>query len=185
MNIVLGITGSIGAYKAVELLRTFMKKGHQVSVVMTKAAQHFAAPLSMETFIPYKVYTDQFAPHQDPLLHINLGKDNDLLLVAPASANIIGKMAHGIADDLLSTSYLAFYKTVVIAPAMNSNMWEHPAVQANLELLKKRGVKVIEPEEGMLACNVEGKGKFPEPETIYQFCMNLGLPAPDQDPENK
>ncbi len=173
MNIILGVTGSISAYKAVEIQRLFQKSGHTVRVIMTKAARQFITRLTFETFSPGNVFTDMFAPHQDPVVHINICKDSDLLLIAPASANIIGKMANGIADDLLSTTYLAFYKTVVVAPAMNCHMLENPAVQENLNRLKTRGVAVIEPDEGSLACDYEGKGRLPEPKRIYDFCLKL------------
>lgn len=171
MNIILGVSGSISAYKSVELMRYFQKKGHNISVVLTKNALNFVSPLSFETFLPGKVYYDMFKQNQDPLLHINLNKDNELLLIAPASANIIGKMANGIADDLLSTLYIAFNKRIVISPAMNSVMLEHPAVVRNLEILKSRGVEIIEPEEGELACENEGKGRLPLPEYIYDLCV--------------
>ncbi|MCP5049168.1 MAG: hypothetical protein GY940_18510 [bacterium] len=177
MNIILGVTGSISAYKSVEVMRVFQKAGHGVSVVLTKSARHFIPPLSFETFCPGKVYTDMFAPHQDPLLHINICKENDLLLIAPASANIIGKMANGIADDLLSTIFLAFFKTVVVSPAMNSYMLDNPAVKANMDLLRVRGIRIIEPDAGSLACKDDGRGKLPVPERIYEFCAKL---TPDE-----
>jgi phosphopantothenoylcysteine synthetase/decarboxylase len=175
MKIILGITGSISAYKAVDIMRTFQKQGHEVSVVLTEAAGHFTGPLTFETFCPGKVYTGMFDPSKDPLLHINICKDHDLLLIAPATANIIGKMANGIADDLLSTIYLAYYKTVAVSPAMNSYMLEHPAVKENLALLEKRGVHIIEPDEGSLACKDEGRGKLPTPERIVESCLKLPL----------
>lgn len=175
MNVVLGVTGSISAYKAVDLMRVFQKNGHRVSVIMTASAQKLIPALTFETFTPGRVYTDMWEKRGDPVLHVNICDGNDLLLIAPASANIIGKMANGIADDLLSTTYLAFYKKVVIAPAMNSNMLEHPAVRENIARLKTRGVDVIEPEEGLLACNYRGKGKLPEPDRIYEYCMKLKL----------
>ncbi len=174
MNVVLGVTGSISAYKAVDIMRAFLKNGHDVSVVMTEAALKFIPALPFDTFTPGKVYCDMWEVRQDPLIHINLGKDNDLLLIAPASANTIGKIANGIADDLLSATFLAFNKQVVIAPAMNTNMYEHPAVKENIARLITRGVSVIEPEVGELACRVEGKGKLPSPETIYEHCIKLG-----------
>lgn len=173
MNIVLGVTGSISAHKAVTIMRLFQVNGHQVSVILTRSALEFIAPLSFETFIPGRVYSDMWAKNQDPVIHVNLGSQNDLLLIAPASANIIGKMAGGIADDLLSTTYLAFYKKVVIAPAMNTHMLEHPAVQENIHRLKQHGVYVIDPVEGMLACQYEGKGKLPPAESIYEYVLNL------------
>ena len=173
MKIILGISGSISAYKGVDIMRCFQKAEHNVSVVMTKSALEFITPLTFETFCPGRVYTDMFASHQDPLLHIEICRDNDMLVIAPATANIIAKMANGIGDDLLSTIYLAFYRTVVISPAMNSYMLEHPATQSNLETLEKRGLHVIEPDEGSLACNIDGKGKLPEPKRIYQYCDTL------------
>lgn len=176
MNIILGITGSISAYKAVDIMRLFQKNGHDVSVVLTTHALQFIPPLPFETFCPGRVYTDMFATHQDPLIHINIGRQHDLLLIAPASANIIGKMANGLADDLLSTLYLAFFKTVVVAPAMNSYMLEHPAVQENIAKLRTRGVNILEPVSGSLACKEEGKGKLPNPQEIYDFCLTL-LPS--------
>jgi len=171
MNIILGVTGSISAYKTVELMRYFQKRGHNISVVLTNSALKFVSPLSFETFIPGKVYYDMFKKGQDPLLHINLNKNNDLLLIAPASANIIGKMANGIADDLLSTVYIAFNKRVVISPAMNSIMLEHPAVVRNIDILNKRGVEIIEPDRGELACEDEGRGRLPSEKSIYDFCI--------------
>lgn len=173
MNIVLGVCGSIAAYKAVDVMRLFLKQGHGVSVILTRGAREFITPLTFATFIPGRVFGDMFNDSEDPLRHINLGRDNELLLVAPASADVIGKMAGGIADDLLTSTYLAFPGKVVVSPAMNTNMYAHPAVQENLQRLRQRGVAVLEPEEGSLACRVEGKGRFPTAETIYQFCMGI------------
>jgi phosphopantothenoylcysteine decarboxylase / phosphopantothenate---cysteine ligase len=173
MNVLLGVTGSISAYKAVDVMRLFQKDGHNVQVIMTKAAVHFIPQLTFDTFCPGNVYTDMFEKNRDPLIHINAGRDNDLMLIAPASANIIGKMANGIADDLLSSTYLAFYKKVIVAPAMNCHMLEHPAVQENIKILASRGVGIIEPEEGSLACNYEGKGKLPDPKLIYDYCKTF------------
>jgi phosphopantothenoylcysteine decarboxylase/phosphopantothenate--cysteine ligase len=174
MKVILGVTGSISAYKAVDIMRIFQKNGHDVSVIMTKAARQIIPALTFETFSPGKVFVDMFEKHQDPVLHVNICKDRDLLLIAPATANIIGKMANGIADDLLSTTFLAFYRQVVIAPAMNVHMLENQAVQDNITRLKSRGVEIIEPDEGSLACDYEGKGRLPEPQRIFQHCMNLG-----------
>jgi phosphopantothenoylcysteine decarboxylase/phosphopantothenate--cysteine ligase len=179
MKVILGVTGSISAYKAVELMRLFQKNGHGVSVVMTGAAQKFIPALTFETFTPGCVYTGMFDPHQDPVLHINLCRDSDLLLIAPASANIIGKMANGIADDLLSTVFLAFYRTVVVAPAMNCHMLENLAVQENISRLRARGVGVIDPDEGSLACAYEGKGRLPDPQRIYDYCLKRVTGAVD------
>lgn len=175
MKVVLGVTGSISAYKAVDIMRLFQKSGHQVSVIMTRAAQELIPAYTFETFAPGKVFTEMFVKYQDPVLHVNICEQNDLLLIAPATANIIGKMANGIADDLLSSAYLAFYKKVVIAPAMNTHMLENPAVRENIARLKAWGVEIIEPVEGSLACKYEGKGKLPAPEDIYNYVINVKL----------
>jgi len=140
-------------------------------VVMTRSATRIIAPLAFETFAPGRVFQELFAPGQDPLLHINLSRDNDLLLVAPATANIIGKMANGIADDLLSTLFCAFYKRVVVAPAMNTHMLENPAVVDNIARLRGRGVEIIEAAEGLLANQETGRGRLPDAEAIYDHCL--------------
>jgi len=171
LKVILGVTGSISAYKAVDILRLFQKNGHSVRVIMTENAQKFIPTLTFETFTPGNVYTNMFAPNQDPVLHINLCSDSDLLLIAPATANIISKMANGIADDLLSTTFLAFYRTVVLAPAMNCYMLENPVTQENIARLRNRGIEIIEPESGTLACNYEGKGRLPDPRFIYDYCF--------------
>jgi phosphopantothenoylcysteine decarboxylase/phosphopantothenate--cysteine ligase len=173
MKLVLGVSGSIGAYKAVDIMRLFQKNDHAVTVVMTQAATRIIAPLTFATFAPGKVFSDMFADHQDPLLHINLSKDNDLLLVAPATANIIGKMANGIADDLLSTLFCAFYKRIVVAPAMNSHMLENPAVMENIARLQSRGIDIIEPDEGLLANRESGKGRLPAADAIFRHCIEI------------
>jgi phosphopantothenoylcysteine decarboxylase/phosphopantothenate--cysteine ligase len=172
MKLILGISGSIGAYKGLDIMRRFQKNGHDVAVVMTQAATRFIGPISFETFAPGRVFRELFAPGQDPLLHINLSKEYDLLLVAPASADIIGKMANGIADDLLSTLFCAFFRRVVVAPAMNTHMLENPAVVDNLARLRGRGVEVIEAADGPLANLDSGRGRLPDSETIFRFCMN-------------
>ncbi len=171
MKLVLGISGSIAAYKALDLLRLFQKNGHEATVVMTRAATHFVAPLSFETFAPGRVFSELFAPGQDPLLHVNLARDCELLLVAPASADIIGKMANGIADDLLSTVCCAFFRRVVVAPAMNSHMLENPAVAENLARLRSRRVEIVEADEGPLANLESGRGRLPEPAALYDYCL--------------
>jgi phosphopantothenoylcysteine decarboxylase/phosphopantothenate--cysteine ligase len=173
MKLILGVSGSIGAYKAVDIMRLFQKNKHTVTVVMTWAATRIITPLTFATFAPGKVYHELFAEQQDPLLHINLSKENDLLLVAPATANIIGKMANGIADDLLSTLFCAFFKRVVVAPAMNTHMLENPAITDNIARLKSRGIEIIEPAEGLLANCETGKGRLPTPEAIYRHCLKI------------
>lgn len=171
MNLLLGVTGSISIYKSVEIMRIFQKKGHFVSVIMTESAQKLVSPLLFETFSPGKVYTDLFVRNGEPLVHIDLGKESDLFLIAPATANIIGKISNGIADDLISTTFIAFNKKVIIAPAMNTNMFNSPAVKENLKILSERGVNIIDPGEGSLACSDEGKGRLPDPEKIFYYCM--------------
>jgi len=171
MKLVLGVSGSIGAYKAVDIMRLFQKNDHAVTVVMTRAATRIIPPLTLATFAPGKVFFDMFAENQDPLLHINLSRENDLLLVAPATANIIGKMANGIADDLLSTLFCAFFKRVVVAPAMNTHMLENAAVMENIARLRGRGIEIIEPAEGLLANRETGKGRLPDADTIYNYCI--------------
>lgn len=173
MKVILGVTGSISAYKAVDIMRMFQKNNHDVSVIMTKSARKFIAPLTFETFTPGKVYYKQFKKDQDPLLHINICSTHDLFLIAPATANIIGKIANGIADDLLSTTILAFQKKVIVAPAMNTNMYMNPMVTENITKLKSAGIDIIEPEEGSLACSTEGKGRLPSVESIYDYCLGI------------
>ena len=171
MKLILGVSGSIGAYKAVDIMRVFQKNGHAVTVVMTRAATRFIAPLTFETFAPGRVYGELFADHQDPLLHINLSHENDMLLVAPATANTIGKMANGIADDLLSTLFCAFFKRVVLAPAMNTHMLENLVVTENIARLRHRGIEIIEPAAGLLANRETGKGRLPDANDIYRHCI--------------
>ena len=173
MKLILGVSGSIGAYKAPDIMRRFQKNGHEVAVVMTQAAMRFIGPLTFETFAPGRVFHELFAPGQDPLLHINLSKENELLLVAPATANIIGKMANGIADDLLSTLFCAFFKRVVVAPAMNTHMLENPAVTDNITRLQGRGIEIIEPAEGLLANRETGRGRLPDIDAIYRHCLKI------------
>ena len=173
MNVLLGVTGSISAYKAVDILRVFQTNGHDVTVIMTRSATKLIKPLTFDTFIPGRVYTRMFKKDQDPILHITLSQENDLFLIAPATANIIGKLANGIADDLLSTTFLAFQKKVVIAPAMHVHMYENPVVVDNINRLKSRGIGIIEPETGSLACGTEGKGRLPQSQNIYNYCMGI------------
>ena len=167
MKITLGVTGSIAAYKACELVRLFVKGGCDVRVVMTDAAQKFVTPLTFQTLSRNPVGLDQFAlPAEWEPEHIAFA-DADAVVVAPATANIIAKMAHGIADDLLSATLLATRGKVFVAPAMNDGMWANPATQDNLALLRKRGIAIIEPDSGELACGSVGKGRFAAPQTIY------------------
>jgi phosphopantothenoylcysteine decarboxylase/phosphopantothenate--cysteine ligase len=176
--IILGVTGGIGAYKAVEVARGLQKQGHEVVAVMTRSARRFVGPLTFEAITRRQVVTDQWKPGANAdIEHIALASDAALLLVAPATANIIGKFAHGIADDFLSSLYLATTAPVLMAPAMNTNMFAHPAVVANLEALSARGVRFVEPGEGYLACGWIGKGRLAEPEQIVAAAAHVLRPA--------
>ncbi len=167
--IVLGVTGGIAAYKACELLRLLQKRGMDVYVVMTKHATQFVAPLTFETLSGHPVAVDTFErPATWEVEHIALAKRADMFLIAPATANIIGKMANGIADDMLSTTVMATRAPVMIAPAMNTGMWENAATQHNIETLKKRGVHVVTPATGHLACGDSGAGKLEDVSVIAE-----------------
>ena len=166
-RIVLGVTGGIAAYKACELVSRLKKQGAEVRVVLTGHACRFVPPLTFETLSGNAAATDTFAPRRE-LEHIALAKWADLFVIAPATANCLAKLANGIADDLLSTTALAMTCPVLIAPAMNANMYRHPATQANLETLKRRGVHTVGPESGHLACGDDDIGRMSEPEAIVQ-----------------
>jgi phosphopantothenoylcysteine decarboxylase/phosphopantothenate--cysteine ligase len=165
--IALGVTGGIGAYKAVEVARGLQKRGHEVVAVMTHSATRFVGPVTFEAITRRHVITDQFEGGMNAdIEHIALASTIDLLLIAPATANIIGKLANGIADDFLSTLYTATRAPLLIAPAMNTQMFEHEAVRKNLDTLAARGARFVEPGEGYLACGWIGKGRLAEPEEI-------------------
>jgi phosphopantothenoylcysteine decarboxylase/phosphopantothenate--cysteine ligase len=165
----LGVSGGIGAYKAVEVARLLQRRGHRVQAVMTRTARRFVGPLTFEAITRERVITSQFEPGMNAEIeHISLASDMNLLLVAPATANIIGKFANGIADDFLSALYLATTAPVLLAPAMNTNMWNHPATAANMRTLTARGVRFVEPGDGYLACGWVGKGRLAEPEAIVE-----------------
>jgi len=167
MRILLGVGGGIAAYKAAELARQLMQQGHEVQAVMTEAAQEFVRPLTFAALTGRKVLTDLFAI-ESAIEHVSVAEESDLLVIAPATADLMAKMAHGLAGDFLTTLYLAFAGTVVIAPAMNVNMWRHPATQENLETLRRRGHRIVEPEEGYLACGMTGPGRLAAPEAIAE-----------------
>jgi len=177
MLIALGVSGGIGAYKAVEVARGLQKRSHDVVAVLTANAARFVGPLTFEAITRRRVVSDQFAPGANAdIEHIALASSLDLLLVAPATANILGKMANGIADDFLSTLYLATRAPVLVAPAMNTQMFAHAAVRANLDRLAARGVRFVEPGEGYLACGWIGKGRLAEPEEIVEAAEALLRP---------
>ena len=165
--IALGVTGGIGAYKAVEVCRGLQKRGHDVVAVMTRSAARFVGPVTFEAITRHPVITSQWKPGMNAQIeHISIADDAALLVVAPCTANVIGKFANGIADDFLTSLYLATKAPVLLAPAMNTNMLAHPAVQRNLETLAARGVRFVEPGEGYLACGWIGKGRLAEPAEI-------------------
>ncbi len=167
-RIILGISGGIAAYKSLSLIRLFKKAGAEVKVVTTENALWFVTRVSLESLSQNKVYDQVFGPENDYTTeHISLTDWGDCFVVAPATANIIGKLAGGIADDALSTSLLAFNKKIFIAPAMNVKMFDHFSVRRNMEWLKENDIEIIEPTEGFLACGYEGKGRMEEPEAIF------------------
>jgi phosphopantothenoylcysteine decarboxylase / phosphopantothenate---cysteine ligase len=176
--IALGVSGGIGAYKAVEVARGLQKRGHEIAAIMTRGAQQFVGPLTFEAISRRKVITDQWEPGLNAEIeHIKLTEEAALLLVVPATANLVAKFAHGIADDFLSSFYLAARMPVVLAPAMNTNMLEHPAVAHNLAVLAERGVQFVEPGSGYLACGWIGKGRLAEPEEIVAAVDRALTPA--------
>jgi phosphopantothenoylcysteine decarboxylase/phosphopantothenate--cysteine ligase len=183
MRIALGVTGGVAAYKAAELVRRLQQEKLDVQVIMTRSAREFITPLTFAALTGQKVITEMFGAEanasanvESAIEHIAVAQRIDLLLVAPATADILGKFAHGIADDFLTTLYLATKAPVVVAPAMNVNMWEHAATQQNLATLKSRGVHVVEPDEGYLACGMTGAGRLAGIATIASaVCKVLGI----------
>lgn len=170
----LGVCGGIAAYKAVEVLRLLQKAGCEVTVAMTEHATEFVRPLTFRSLTDKYVLVDDYDPENpDPIAHINFSQEIDLLLIVPATANIIGKFANGIADDFISTTYLASNAPVMIAPAMNTTMWFHPATQRNIALLEKDGVHFVSPVEGELACKTVGTGKLEDVENIVSQALGL------------
>ena len=168
MKVLVGITGSIAAYKAAELVRLFVKNGDEVHVVMTPAATEFVRPLTFQTLSRNQVCVDQFAlPVEWRPEHIALSQC-DLVVVAPATANTLAKMRFGIADNLLTATLLATRAPIIVAPAMNAGMWSAVATQENVTALKARGVKFVGPDDGELACGVEGSGRMASPEAIFE-----------------
>jgi phosphopantothenoylcysteine decarboxylase/phosphopantothenate--cysteine ligase len=167
MKIILGISGGIAAYKAAEVARLLMQDGHEVQAVMTAAAQQFVQPMTFAALTGRKVLTDLFAI-ESAIEHISVAQENELMAIVPATADVIGKLANGLADDFLTTLYLAFTGTVVVAPAMNVNMWQHAATQANVATLRARGHLIVEPGSGFLACGMTGPGRLAEPEAIVE-----------------
>jgi phosphopantothenoylcysteine decarboxylase / phosphopantothenate---cysteine ligase len=173
-NIALGVSGGIAAYKAIEVLRGLQKAGHVVRVAMTPRACEFVQPLTFRALSGSHVIVDDYAPENpDPIAHITFSQTADLLIVAPATANIIAKFANGVADDFLTATYLACSAPVLIAPAMNTTMWEHPATQRNLQQLRADGVHIVEPDAGEMACGTIGPGRLSEPERIVAAAIEI------------
>ena len=184
MNVALGVGGGIAAYKAAELARALMERGFAVEVLMTRAAGQFVQPLTFAALTGRKVLTHLFSAGgsaeetlSSSIEHIRVAQDNQILVVAPATADLLAKFAHGLADDLLTTTYLAFTGTVVLAPAMNTNMWNHAATQANIRTLRERGHVIVEPGEGLLACGMVGPGRLAEPLEIAEAVVAISRNA--------
>ncbi|HSR52860.1 MAG TPA: bifunctional phosphopantothenoylcysteine decarboxylase/phosphopantothenate--cysteine ligase CoaBC [Acidobacteriota bacterium] len=171
-RVILGVTGCIGAYKSALILRLLQKQDVEVYPVMTRSARQFLGPLTLEKLSGHRVIDDLWDDSSAEIEHISLARRGDLLLVAPATANVLGKFAHGLADDFLSTLYLSTQTPVMLAPAMNVEMWRHPATQENLKKLRERGVQIIEPGAGYLACGEVGEGRLAEPEDIVQAALS-------------
>lgn len=183
MNVTVGVSGGIAAYKAAELVRALQRQALDVRVVMTAASQQFIQPLTFASLTGHKVITGLWNEDWDEssdqatldssIEHISVAEWSDALIVAPATANVLAKFAHGIADDFLSTLYLATTAPVIVAPAMNVNMWNHPATQQNLDLLRNRGVRIVDPESGYLACGMTGAGRMADPAVISAAALDL------------
>ena len=172
-TVVLGVTGCIAAYKSCEILRALQKRNVRVKVVMTQHATHFVDPVTFRALTHEKVAVDLFDDPTDPIHHISLAQEADLFLIAPCTANVMAKLAYGLADDLLSTSALATTAPVMLAPAMNVHMYENPVTQENMAKLKARGVRFIEPDAGYLACGDVGKGRLAEPDNIAEAALKV------------
>jgi len=185
MKVTVGVSGGIAAYKAAELVRALQKQALDVQVVMTQAAQHFVQPLTFAALTGHKVITGMWDAPDAPdgaassIEHMDAAQTTDALVVAPATANILAKFAHGIADDFLTTLYLATTAPVIVAPAMNVNMWNHSATQANLETLANRQVRIVAPESGYLACGMVGEGRLAEIDAIAEAVLTLLQPRND------
>ncbi|HEX5888506.1 MAG TPA: bifunctional phosphopantothenoylcysteine decarboxylase/phosphopantothenate--cysteine ligase CoaBC, partial [Pyrinomonadaceae bacterium] len=181
-NVALGVSGGVAAYKAVEVLRGLQRAGCNVRVAMTKRACEFVQPLTFRALSGSHVIVDDYAPdNPDPIAHITFSQTVDLLVVAPATANIIAKFANGVADDFLTATYLACTAPVLIAPAMNTTMLLHPATQRNLERLRADGVHIVEPDAGEMACGTIGPGRLSEPEQIVAAALEILRPRQKKD----
>ncbi len=184
MKVTVGVSGGIAAYKAAELVRALQRQALDVHVVMTEAAQKFITPLTFASLTGHKVITGLWPSSADgaggeeadldsSIEHIDAAQSTEALVVAPATANVLAKFAHGLADDFLTTMFLATRAPVIVAPAMNVNMWEHPATRSNMEILEERGVRIVPPEKGLLACGMTGSGRLAEPEVIVEAVLGM------------
>ncbi len=188
IEIVLGVTGSIGAYKAADLVRRLREQGCSVTCVMTKEAREFIAPLTLEVLSERPTYTDLFAGHELHVVHTKLADQANLVLIAPATANVIGKLAHGIADDLLTCLVLATRAPRLVAPAMNVHMYSHPVVQENIRTLRRLGFRFVGPAVGSLACGYEAIGHLAEVDEIVKAALQLaaaGRKPPSAPPSRR
>ncbi|HEX9779669.1 MAG TPA: flavoprotein [bacterium] len=176
-EIILGVTGSIGAYKSGDIVRHLRETGYAVTCVMTQRATRFIAPATLQTLTERRVHTDLFDSDDGRVLHTSLADHAKVVVVAPATANIIGKFANGLADDLLSCLLLATRAKIVMAPAMNVHMWQHPTVQRNVTTLKRLGVKIVGPDVGKLACGYEAIGHLAEMDELLRVIKQLVPPA--------
>ena len=184
-NIVLGVSGGIAVYKVCSLVRLLKKAGHSVDVIMTKNATEFVTPLTFQTLSQRPVITDTFKQDNPAeVMHIALAQKADLFVVVPATANVIAKYAHGIADDMLTTTLLATTAPVVFCPAMNTNMLNNAATQSNLQIVADRGVHILDSDKGVLACGDEGKGRLPDAEVIYSYINDILYPNRDLSDKN-
>ena len=184
-KVALGVSGGIAAYKAIEVLRGLQRAGCEVRVAMTERACEFIQPLTFRALSGSHVVVDDYAPdNPDPIAHITFSQSVDLLIIAPATANILAKFANGVADDFLTSTYLAANAPVLVAPAMNTMMWEHPATRRNLETLRRDGVEIVAPDDGEMACGTIGPGRLSEPERIVAAALeilNRSTARPPQD----
>src|ERR1700735_4149300 len=178
MKVTVGVSGGIAAYKAAELVRSLQRQALDVHVVMTEAAQKFITPLTFAALTGHKVITglwpssaEETGDLDSSIEHIGEAQSTEALVVAPATANVLAKFAHGLADDFLTTLFLATRAPVIVAPAMNVNMWEHPATRANMQILESRGVRVVPPDAGPLACGMIGSGRLAEPDAIVEAVL--------------
>jgi phosphopantothenoylcysteine decarboxylase/phosphopantothenate--cysteine ligase len=186
MNVALGVGGGIAAYKAAELARALMERGFTVQPILTAAAEEFVRPLTFTALTGRKTVTNLFSADDtlsSAIEHIRVAQENDIFVIAPATADLIAKLAHGLADDFLTTTYLAFTGPVLVAPAMNTNMWNHPATQQNLKVLRDRGHAIVEPGEGVLACGTVGPGRLAEPDQLADAVAALLSSRRDMDGE--